>query len=185
MIRHVFLRWLPFAGLSTALCMLIYLAVQQVGRQNANDPQIQIAREATAALASGQSISAVIPAAQVDLASSISPFITAVSDDGTPIASSGRLHGQLRSVPKGVLANVSRDGEKTVTWQPEPGVRMATVVMRNPGSAGGFIVVGRSLANTESRIQSIGFMLLVGWVGTLVGLIALVAFGEALEPHPL
>jgi len=184
MIRHVFLRWLPFAGLATALCLLIYLAVQQVGRQSANDPQIQIAREARAALASGQPINTVIPAAQIDLGSSISPFITAVSDDGTVIASSGRLHGQLRTVPKGVLSNVHGDGEEMVTWQPEPGVRMATVVTRNPGSSGGFIVVGRSLAETESRIQSIGSLLLVGWLGTLIGLIVLVAFSEALDPHP-
>jgi hypothetical protein len=184
MIRNVFIRWLPFAGLATALCMLIYLAVQQVGRQNANDPQIQMAREARAALASGQSISAVIPASQVDISSSISPFITAVSDNGSVIASSGRLHGQLRTLPRGVFANLGRDGEETVTWQPEPGVRMATVVTRNPGSTGGFIVVGRSLLNTEIRIQRIGSLLLLGWVGTLIGLMALIAIGEALDPHP-
>jgi hypothetical protein len=184
MIRHVFLRWLPFAGLATALCILIYLAVQQAGRQTANDPQIQIARDARAALSSGQSVSTVIPAAQIDLGTSLSPFITAVSDDGTVLASSGRLHGQLRSVPKGVLSNVRRDGEEAVTWQPEPGVRMATVVTRNPGSSGGFIVVGRSLAETESRISSIGSLLLAGWAGTLIGLIVLVAFTEALDPRP-
>jgi hypothetical protein len=185
MIRHVFLRWLPFAGLATALCLLIYLAVQQVGRQTANDPQIQIAREAKAAFASGQSVNAVIPAAQIELASSISPFISAVADDGTVIASSGRLHGQLRTVPKGVLSNVRSDGEESVTWQPEPGVRMATVVTRNPGSSGGFIVVGRSLAETESRIERIGSLLLAGWVGTLIGLIVLVGFSEALEARPV
>jgi hypothetical protein len=182
MIRRVFLRWLPFAGLATALCLLIYLAVQQVGRQSANDPQLQIAREARAALSAGQPMSAVIPAAQIELSSSISPFISAVADNGTVIASSGRLHGQLRTLPKGVFSNLPRDGEESVTWQPEPGVRMATVVTRNPGASGGFIVVGRSLAETESRIQSIGLLLVVGWVATLIGLIVLVGFSEALDP---
>ena len=185
MIRHVFLRWLPFAGLATALCLLIYLAVQQVGRQGANDPQIQIAREARAAFAAGQPVSAVIPAAQIELASSISPFISAVADDGKVIASSARLHGQLRTLPKGVFSSIRGDGVEGVTWQPEPGVRMATVVTRNPGSSGGFIVVGRSLADTESRIERIGSLLFVGWAATLIGLIVLVGFSETLEARPV
>ncbi|HZK78375.1 MAG TPA: hypothetical protein VFC35_05655, partial [Gemmatimonadaceae bacterium] len=70
-------------------------------------------------------------------------------------------------------------GEARVTWQPEPGVRMATVVTRNPGSSGGFIVVGRSLLETESRIQQLGTLLFLGWGATLVGLLILVTFSEA------
>ncbi len=178
MIRTVFFRWLPFAGLASALCLLIYLAVQQSGRQTANDPQIQIAREAKAALAAGQSVSSVVPAGQIELATGSSPFITAVADDGTVVASTGRLHGQLRTVPKGVLENVRGGGEERVTWQPEPGVRIATVVTKNPGASGGFIVVGRSLIETEERIGSIAYLLLIGWVGTLVGLLVLVSIGE-------
>ncbi len=180
MFRRIFLRWLPLAGLASALTLLIYLAVQQTGRQIANDPQIQIAREVKAALSSGQPITSVIPLGQIDLATSVSPFITAVSDDGTVVASSARLHGQLRSVPKGVLNNVRGGGEERVTWQPEPGVRLATVVTKNPGSSGGFIVVGRSLLETEDRIGRISSVLVVGWAATLVGMIILVALSESL-----
>jgi hypothetical protein len=178
MIRRTFLRCLPFAGLATALCILMYLAVQQTGRQLANDPQIQLAREASSALRTGQSIGQIVPAAQIDLSTSQSPFISAVADDGTVVASSARLHGELRTVPRGVLGNVRVNGEERVTWQPEPGVRMATVVVRNPASSGGFIVVGRSLAETESRISRIGSLLLVGWALTLAVVIVLVAAGE-------
>lgn len=173
------------AGMSTALSVLIYLAVQQTGRQAANDPQIQLAREATAALAAGQPLGSVSPATQIELASSISPFISTVADDGSVLASSGRLHGQLRTVPRGVLANVRATGEQSVTWQPEPGVRLATVVRKNPGASGGFIVVGRSLAETETRIDRIGSLLLFGWIATLIGLLALVGFSEALEAKPV
>lgn len=56
MIRLVFLRWLPFAGLASALCLLIYVSAQQTGRQMANDPQIQIARETRTALGGGRPI---------------------------------------------------------------------------------------------------------------------------------
>lgn len=179
MIRLVFLRWLPFAGLASALCLLIYVSAQQTGRQMANDPQIQIARETRTALAGGQPISALIPQTQTELATSLSPFITAVSDDGSVIASSARLHGQLRTVPEGVLKSVKANGEERVTWQPEPGVRMATIVVKNPGSSGGFIVVGRSLLETESRIQQLGSLLFLGWAATLIGVLILVTFSES------
>ena len=179
MIRTVFLRWLPLAGLASALCLLIYVSAQQMGRQIANDPQVQIARDMKAALAAGQPINSLIPQAQTDLATSLSPFITAVSENGDVIASSARLHGQLRSVPEGVLKSVKANGEERVTWQPEPGVRMATVVEKNPGAGGGFIVVGRSLSETEERIQKLGSLLLLGWTATLVGLLILLAFSEA------
>ena len=179
MIRLVFFRWLPLAGLATALCLLVYLSAQQTGRQLANDPQIQIARDTRAALASGQPVSSLIPQTQTDLATSLSPFITAVADDGSIIASSGRLHGQPRSVPDGVLKSVKANGEERVTWQPEPGVRMASVVIQNPGASGGFIIVGRSLRETEERIQKLGSLLFLGWAGTLIGVLILVAFSEA------
>ena len=71
------------------------------------------------------------------------------------------------------------NGEERVTWQPEPGVRMATVVVRNPGPAGGFIVVGRSLSETESRIGQLGSLLFLGWAATLIGVLILVTFSEA------
>ena len=179
MIRLVFLRWLPFAGLASALCLLIYVSAQQTGRQMANDPQIQIARDTRAALAAGQPINALIPQTQTDLATSLSPFITAVTDEGAVVASSARLHGQLRSVPAGVLTGTKANGEQRVTWQPEPGVRMATVVVKNPGTSGGFIVVGRSLAETEARTGQLGSLLFLGWAATLVGLLILVTFSES------
>jgi hypothetical protein len=57
---------------------------------------------------------------------------------------------------------------------------MATVVSRNPGASGGYVVVGRSLAETEERIKSIGYLLLIGWAATLVGMVVLVSIGESL-----
>ena len=56
---------------------------------------------------------------------------------------------------------------------------MATVVIRNPGPSGGFVVVGRSLSETEARIKQLGNLLFLGWAATLVGVLVLVAFSEA------
>lgn len=179
MIRLVLLRWLPLAGLASALSLLIYTSAQHTGRTMADDPQVQIARDTKAALAAGQPVTALIPQTQTDLATSLSPFITAVGEDGSIIASSARLHGQLRSVPPGVLNSAKTNGEQRVTWQPEPGVRMATVVLHNPGASGGYVVVGRSLSETEARIKQLGGFLLLGWAATLIGVLILVAFSES------
>ena len=51
--RRILIRWVPLAALATALSLMVYVAVQQVGRQIANDPQVQIARDAQAAIAAG------------------------------------------------------------------------------------------------------------------------------------
>ncbi len=180
--RRIIIRWVQLAALATALSLMVYVAVQQVGRQMANDPQIQIARDASAALAAGQPAESVVPATRVDIGSSLAPFVTVQNDSGVVLASSGRLHGQLRSVPSGVLERVRQSGEERVTWQPEPGVRMATVVVRTPGSPGVFVVAGRSLRETEMRINMLGKLLMLGWVATLIGLLVVVAATEALVP---
>jgi hypothetical protein len=54
-------RWLLLSSLATVLCLLLYLVAQQIWRQLANDPQLQMARDAAAALADGQSPDAVVP----------------------------------------------------------------------------------------------------------------------------
>ena len=38
-LKTIFKVWLPFAVVISAFCMLVYASVQQVYRQDANDPQ--------------------------------------------------------------------------------------------------------------------------------------------------
>ena len=40
---------------------------------------------------------------------------------------------------------LARRGEDRLTWQPEPGVRSATVVVHYQGAQAGFVMAGRSL----------------------------------------
>ncbi len=47
---NVFSKGLPFAVAVTGFCLLAYVTVQQSLRQGANDPQIQMAQDAVAAL---------------------------------------------------------------------------------------------------------------------------------------
>jgi hypothetical protein len=180
---RILARWVQLAALATATSLLVYLAVQQVGRQTANDPQLQIARDASAALAAGQSASAIVGINEVDIGRSLSPWITVLDERGAIVSSSARLHGSPRSVPRGVLETTRRIGEERVTWQPESGVRMATVVVHNPN--GGFVIAGRSLEESEARTAAYGRLILFGWFATLIGLGVIVSATEALLPRRL
>jgi hypothetical protein len=178
LVRRIFLRWLQLSGAVTACCLLVWVAVQQVGRQDANDPQLQMARDAAAQLASGQvPVDTVVPAATVEVANSLAPFLTVLDARGSIVASSGRVHGALKSVPSGVFDHVRQTGEEEVSWQPEPGVRVAASIVSYPG---GFVLAGRSLLETERRRARMSELIALAWLGMLVGLAVLVAATETL-----
>ena len=157
------------------MCGLVYLSEQQVWRHLANHPQLQMANDIADALAGGAPVASVVPSVWVDFGHSLAPFIIVLSDSGSIIASSGRLSGRLRAVPVGVLAHVRDHGEERVTWQPERGVRIAAVVVRTPTQPGRFVVVGRSLRETEAGIAQHGRIVALAWIISLVGLFVVTA----------
>src|SRR5512138_944335 len=174
---RILARWIQLAALATAFSLLVYLAVQQVGRQTANDPQLQFARDAVASLSAGQTASSLTGGQQVNIGSSLAPWLTILDDRGNIVSSSGRLHGELRSVPAGVLEHARLSGEERVTWQPEHGVRMATIIVHRP--TGGFVVAGRSLAESEARTAAYGRLIFAAWAATLIGLLVIVSATES------
>jgi hypothetical protein len=161
--------WLPLAIVTAGVCGLVYLSIQQALRMNANDPQIQMAEDAASALNSGGSVVSILPATQVEIATSLAPFMMVFDDSGKVLASSATLHGSIPLYPSGVLDYTRQHGEDRVTWQPENGVRMATVVVRYDQ---GFVMAGRSLREVEIRTTNIeeisGLAILAIWVVTLV-----------------
>jgi hypothetical protein len=172
-ILNILRAWLPIAVVTIGLCGLIYLTVQQSLRLGANDPQIQMAEDAAAALAQSQSADSLLPASKVDIAQSQASFMIIYDDIGTAIASSLMLHGRIPDLPVGVLDYVRANGEDRVTWQPEEGVRIAAVVVRYEGTQSGFMLAGRNLREAQTE-QLAGLALLV----TLAASLAAVAFGE-------
>jgi len=71
------------------------------------------------------------------------------------LASSATLHSQVPDYPVGVFDTVRAHGEHHVTWQPENGVRNATVAV---AWQRGFVVAGRSLRLTEQRVDQLGLV---------------------------
>ena len=132
-VLNILRYWLPLAFVTGALCVLVYLAVQQALRHGANDPQIQMAEDAAYALSQGGSVAEVIPAGSVEISRSLAPFLVVYDETGKPQAGSGVLHGEMPVLPAGVLDYVRQQGEDRISWQPENGVRVAAVVTRYTG----------------------------------------------------
>ena len=178
----IFMQWLPLAIATAGLCALVYLTVQQSLRMGANDPQIQMAESAANALNGGASLDSIVPAVKVELANSLAPFLIVFDDSGNVLAASTTLHGAVPLYPSGVLDYTRQNGEDRVTWQPESGVRMATVVVRYDQ---GFVLAGRSLREVEIRIDNIGkisgMAMLFIWAATLVVIVvgAMIGAGKA------
>jgi hypothetical protein len=145
-----------------------YSLAQQVLRQGANDPQVQIAEDAVAALAKGEQ-----PTflkfniyEQVDIAKSLAPFLITFDGDGKPLVSTAVLNGKTPVLPKGVLAYAKVHSEDRVTWQPVPGVRIAAVVAHYSGQLEGYALAGRSLRETENRSFSLEILTFWAWLAT-------------------
>ncbi len=167
--------WLPFAVVITAFSMLVYASVQQVYRQAANDPQIQMANDAADALNSGSSIESVVPQVKVFFAKSLAPFYVIYDSNGKPIAGSGILNGTLPEIPKGVLDAAKQDGENRRTWQPTDAVRIAAVVVPYND---GFVLAGRNLREVEVREAQVQMFATVTWLLALIATFIVIAFGE-------
>lgn len=160
--------------LTTFMAAAGYLISQQVLRMSANDPQIQLAEDGATRLGTGETPAAVVPGRQVDMASSLAPFVIIYDESGRPIAASAYLGGRIPTPPRGVLEFVRSHGEERVTWQPRPDVRIASVVTRTPS---GFLVAGRNMREIEIRENRVlklaasawlvvNFALLVLWLLT-------------------
>ena len=175
----VFRTWLAFAVVATGLCALVYVTVQQVLRQGANDPQIQIAEDAAAALDHGTSTDAVIPPQKVEFSSSLAPFLVIYDMTGKPVAGSGLLEGTLPDYPLGALEAARRSGENRVSWQPQSNVRIASVAVPYKD---GYVVAGRSLREVEKREAQAEVIAAAVWLITLIAVLAVIAFGEYVMP---
>ncbi len=168
MLKKIFLAWFPFACLMTLFALLAYVLVQQDLRQSANDPQIQMAEDNISP--------ASLPA--IDISQSLAPFVIIFDDNGKPIASSGTLNGATPVPPAGVFDYVRTSGggnlrptdvfgEDRFTWEPESGVRVAAVVVRQGSD---FILAGRNIREVERREDRAVLTTLAAWLVGVVGL---------------
>ena len=174
-IKNTFKLWLPFAVVITAFSMLVYAAVQQVYRQSANDPQIQMAVDAAYALERDKPIDKVIPAETIDMERSFAPFYIVYNLTGQPAAGTGYLNNSLQTLPDGVLEYTSEEGQDRITWQPQPNVRIAAVIVPYKN---GYVLAGRNMSEVEDREAQTSMFAGVTWILALAATFIVIAFGE-------
>jgi hypothetical protein len=168
---------LVLAALSTGLALALNTIPQQVLRQGANDPQIQMASDLAVVLDKygvndGLRQGALINSGGVvDMDRSLAPFLIVYNDEGQPLGSNAQLNGQTPTPPAGVFDNVRQHGEERVSWQPVPGrehgVRIAAVIERVNGTQPGFVLAGRNMREVEAREAQVGQLALLTWIGMM------------------
>jgi hypothetical protein len=166
--------WLPIAVATTVSCGLVAAAVQQSYRSGLNDPQIQLAHDAVARLDAGASAASVVNSPSVDAQASLAPFVIVYSPTNTVLAGGARLDGKAPTPPAGVLqaarhaaaaTTVRLSAENRVTWQPRPGVRLASVSVaaRN----GTVVLAARNMSEVEARISALMLLVAAAWLAAV------------------
>lgn len=193
MLREAFVRpallfnALVLSGIATILALALYAIPQQVLRNGANDPQIQMATDLAAFLGQHGVATGLRQRAlpqngdsKVDMSQSLAPFLIVYNDAGQPLDSNAQLDGHIPAPPPGVFDYVRQHGEERVSWQPVlgsvSGVRVAAVVERVGGVQPGFVLAGRSLREVEVREEQVKQMAGMAWLGML-GLILIGTLG--------
>jgi hypothetical protein len=176
-----FAQWMPWAIALTLVFLAIYGVNQQALRQSANDPQIQMAEDTAAAIGAAEPVSFFNSPTKIDISKSLAPYLVIYDANGAIAASTGMLNGAPLMVPKGVLQSALAGGEDRVTWQPQPGVRSAIVVVPIKGIVNGFVVAGRSLRETENREDQIGAITFAAWFISLIAMLIIFFLMEILK----
>jgi hypothetical protein len=103
---------------------------------------------------------------------SLEPFTIFYDERGTPVTATGYLNLTIPTPPPGVFNYLRSHTIDTVTWQPQPNVRIATVILRIAGPNPGFLLTGRSLLLVEQQESLFWRMVFIGWFVLVFLLIA-------------
>ena len=195
LLKRTITHWLPLAVATTGIFGFAYLVGQQSYRQSLNDPQIQMAEDAAAALASGDSPTTVVPfrTTSVDIRASLEPWIAVFDASGSMTESYAGLDNESVHLPVGLFDpntwaplkhfSAPTGPETRVTWEPRPDVRQAVVLVQYqiPSRAGapaqtGWVAVGRSMRVVEDHIIDLTKLAGIAWSITLVATFATLFF---------
>lgn len=159
-------NWITILSVTTIGIGCTYLTGQQILRQSANDPQVQIAEDTANQLVKGTAADGVTTRLSVDLQQSLAPFIIIYDAQGNVQASQAVLDGNTPVLPNGVLDYTKRYGQHSLTWQPKPGIREAVVIQYfvGPNNTSGYVLAGRSLREIEKRENALLFIAVYAWI---------------------
>jgi hypothetical protein len=149
---------LPFV-LITIFFGTLYGCVQQLLRQDANDPQIGMAQDIAQHLNAGVAPEALLNN-PVDVSKSTSTATTIYKKDGTPLVSTIRIGDKTPRIAKDALVAAENRDYSAVTWQPSSKVRLANVTVTANDY---YVTTVRSLKEVEKREAYMLRLVAFGW----------------------
>jgi hypothetical protein len=161
--RPIFFHTLTLGLILTLWGAAAALTFQHMLRRGANQPQTQMADLYASEIASGVKPEEAIPRNHVDLERSLEPFVIFYNDQGVPTTANGYLNQAIPSPPRGVFDYLRTHHTDTISWQPQPNVRIAAVMQRISGLNPGFLLTGRSLRVVEEQESLFWRMVFIGW----------------------
>jgi hypothetical protein len=163
-----FRTWLAIVGTATLILGAAYAMVQQSTRLSADDLPLSAAQTARQELQTSSNAKDVVPALKSNLRNDSTVFVIVTDDSEHVVASSATLDGQTPLPPRGVFDFTQRHGSDHFTWEPTPGVRLATrVVTYKSGDNSGFVIAGQSLTPFEDRISTYTWIAGAAWLAVL------------------
>jgi hypothetical protein len=95
---------------------------------------------------------------------------------GRALGGNGTLRGALPQPPHGIFNVIQQRGEYKVTWQPQPGIRVA--LTGRPMPNGGFVLAGQSLLPSEARTARFYSFLRWIWAFAMLACCSLALFAR-------
>ena len=131
--RPIFFHAVTLGIILTLFGTFAAFVFQGLLRHGANEPQAQMAALYASEIASGVKPDEAIPRNYVDLERSLEPFVIFYNDQGAPVTATGYLNQAIPTPPPGVFHYLRSHPTDTITWQPQPNVRIAAVIHRVSG----------------------------------------------------
>ena len=111
-----------------------------------------------------------------DWLNSTRPFVVLYDPSAHALSGNATLHGAFPQPPIGIFNEIRSHDNDEVTWQPQPGVRIALSGRNMPN--GGFVVTGQSLIPTETRYIRMHAILLWIWAFAMLACAFLALFAK-------
>jgi hypothetical protein len=109
-------------------------------------------------------------------------FTVLYDASGRALTGNATLHGTLPQPPPGIFDVIRSRGEDKVTWQPQPGIRVALTGLPMPN--GGFVLAGQSLIPSEARNALLDRILRWMWAFAMLACCFLALFARRRARHP-
>ncbi len=163
-----FRAWIPLAVAITGIFIALYCTGQFILRSLANEEQVRISADVVRYLEGGGDPMALNSPMPTDIGTGLAPYIIFYSLDLRAMAGSGLLDNESPVLPRGVYEFTKKWGEHRLTWQPKPDVRHAVLMRHLDTPTAGYLLVGKSLKETERTICVLWSILSALWALTML-----------------